>query len=661
MTFTIQFCGKRISQTEEGIFLNKKLALSAVIRKITPIFYYKNIDKCCKAFQIQLIEVRSEFPDQPITLTFNNAKQDLFWGEISRYGLKSELLRKDFFLVLEAILESNDLKHLNEEDHIISDQCGWIHHDGEWFYLSHEFAIGPNGIIKNYCCSSSNTKILFDQSIDPFEAFNETLRLLEYSFDETAPIWAANLLSLMRPIVADCCSYSLPGIFLSGPTSTGKTELALAFGTLFGFPATNTIENIQLIDSGIREFERKSKAFADTTYILDDARNPSSQSIRQSITTLLDRFGRKAFSGNDCKLIPIITGEPGTFNQQLSSLCNRFVEICFYPGDDHLQKRKKIISFVKNNPYPLRTCVVYFISFLAQGMTSGRIKRMIDSTEKSLKGETRSYDNYFLLLLAFKTFLLFGETKCNLNHEKSQALEQDFVGLLKKTEELAKLNTDEGIVKSFITLLCRAIRSGNLRIYIASPLSYCAYGLSDNPYDPDTYEGEEENTIGHHAVINFDAGFDGVYIKDRNQMMGYSKTAKNPYPTLIIHSAQLFSALQKENSDYLEHFGINILFPKINKLKSILAQKGILYTEDRYEKEKTYQNYSVKYPTLINDEITNQSVLLINPEAPYATELAQCLNDNSDTTLLHSCLYASTETHLTRADIEKCTVIRSFL
>ena len=37
--------------------------------------------------------------------------------------------------------------------------------------------------------------------------------------------------------------YNIPGLFLSGPTSTGKTEIALEIGTLFGNPISKDLRN----------------------------------------------------------------------------------------------------------------------------------------------------------------------------------------------------------------------------------------------------------------------------------------------------------------------------------------------------------------------------------------------------------------------------------
>ena len=64
-----------------------------------------------------------------------------------------------------------------------------------------------------------------------------------------------------------------------------------------------------ILQKSIREFEHRQKGFSDTTFILDDARLPKSQTIRQSTVDVIERCGRAAFDKSDTRITPIITGE----------------------------------------------------------------------------------------------------------------------------------------------------------------------------------------------------------------------------------------------------------------------------------------------------------------------------------------------------------------
>lgn len=93
------------------------------------------------------------------------------------------------------------------------------------------------------------------------------------------PIVITLILSVLQPIVETIKLYAIPGLFLSGYTSSGKTELA--FGTLFCNFVTKDLQNFLILQSVPKDFKLRQSYFSDTTFILDDVHKSPAYSVCQ--------------------------------------------------------------------------------------------------------------------------------------------------------------------------------------------------------------------------------------------------------------------------------------------------------------------------------------------------------------------------------------------
>lgn len=647
--FNIISGGITVRQSEEGILVNETMFLPVSIKEIIPYCHFNSCLEYRKDYEIKLVETNSLFPDVPISIHYNPNDVEDFLHTLNKYNLKSDFLPKDVLCIWDLIVNSEDLGQLKSDTRLDAENCGWICFECRWYYLTSNFAISPYDIKSMHHCSNAYAVLTYDKEMDAAEAFLETMLLINEDFSEVMPIWIANILSLLRPLVDKGKLYNIPGLFLSGPTSTGKTELALAFGILFDSPDTNSVKNFAILQSGVREFERRQKGFSDTTFILDDARKPASQSIRQSINGLIERFGRTAFSNLGIRLMPIITGEPGIFNEHLSSLRNRFIEIYLSPDKSKMRSRKELIAKIKANPIPIKTCLLHFIEFLCQNIDSQQTSRLIDRAREEFKEiypqeeqSDRGYDNLFMHYLACKLFMHYGELSCRLSHEEAVRYSKKYSSVLMAIEDNTKLHTDEGQVKTIIRFLCNAVRQKKLLIFIPVAGRYvCQYGPGIN----DRYY--KNNTYGHRAIIDLDLNYHGVYIKDRRRLPGYPNE-KDALPVLLINLGKLLEILEYENSEYQVAHGHKALVSANKTLKHFLAQYKIIYAEKRYEKD--YCNYTCKYPHWCNETLIDESVLCFNMASPYTKELADCIETALDTALPSDCLYKNT---VTAVDLEE--------
>lgn len=652
-----------ITQTELGLFVNKETFIPAVIQSITPHYHFTSYSTYSKEYEIKLVEAESHFPDRPLTLHYNPDCPQKFLSALDSYGIKSKFLLKDSIEIWNLIVNSKETGLLAETPLLTSDKSGWILFENSLYYITSQFAISKQRIMPMYRCSAPYAPLLYDKDLDPADAFQETMELINLDFSEVMPILVSQVLSFLQPIIETEKLYSIPGLFLSGPTSTGKTELALALGTLFGNPATKDLQNFIILQSRLKDFEQRQQYFSDTTFILDDARKSPAYSVCQSITSLIDRFGRSAFAKNGTRLIPIVTGEPQVLSGHLSSLRNRFIEIYLNPSEDKMTARKSLIKKAKDNPLPLRTCLLYFIQYICKYFGTERLSKKIMRIKEefhSLFGEQtyRSHDNLFMHYLGLRLFLSYGKSLGCLNHEEHKKYIDNYKETLADIYQNNALYTDEGQVNMFIRFLCNAIESERLKVY--TPEIQACYYPPSRGNDCD-YLQIVKNSYGHFSIIDIAHGFSGVYIKNRAALPNYPSQSEN-LPVLVINASQFFEALSYESTIFKQAHGYDALPLKEGPLKKLLANNGLLYTESRYE--KGYNNYICSYPHWINGqysyEISCEKSFCINMASPYAKKLVGCIESLNYTNFPYECLYESANSPLRKYELNGFNNISSF-
>lgn len=654
--FQIKLEMNLLTQSQEGIFIDKRLFLPATIQSITPHYHFTSYSSYSKEYEIKLIETASIFTDTPLTVHYNPDCPKKFFDALNFYGLKSDFLFKDFMKTWNLIVQSKETGILAEKPLLSSDQCGWILFEDNLYYMTSQFAVCKSGLIQEYRCTSPNACLPYDPEMEPSDAFVETMRLINLDFDETMPILVSQILSFLHPVAESQKLYSVPGLFLSGPTSTGKTELALALGTLFGNPATKDVQNFLILQSRPKDFERQQVQFSDTTFILDDARKSPAYSVSQSIKGLIDRFGRSAFAKNNTRLLPIVTGEPQVLNEHLPSLRNRFIEVYLNPSEQSMAARKALIKASKDNPLPLRSCLLDFIKYLCKNFRSAQFSRDIARIKEEFSNSFeeqiyRTDDNIFMYYLGFRLFMSYGKNLNCLTYEEQKKYIENYKETLANISQNSALYSEEGQIHTLVRFLCHSIKSKRLQIYTPE-IQTCYYrSYYHDGYDP------TEDTYGHFSIIDISHGFNGIYIKDRMALPGYPHQSED-LPVLIINTGEFFEALHYEMDTFKQAHGYEALPPKEGALKKMLARKGLLYTESRYEDD--YCNYTCKYPHWINESISCESSLCINMKSPYAKDLILCIDSLEYKEFPYDCLYESYNSPLRPYELTGFSNLSSF-
>lgn len=671
--FSIHFQGNQLTQTKDGIFVNDRCFLSAIIQSITPHYHFTSYSSYSKGYVIKLVETKSYFPDKSITLYLSLENPKTFFGNLNSVGLKSDFLLKDSIEIWKLIVASTDNKQIIESQVITSERSGWIFFNNDWHYMTSEFAVSKSGADPKYHCTNPYACLSYDKDMDCCEAFSEIIEVIKLDFNEVAPILVGHILSFLQPIAESEKLYSIPGLFISGATSTGKTELALAFGTLFGNFVTKDIQNFLILQSGIKEFEHRQQYFSDTTFLLDDARKSPSYSVRQSTARVLDTLGRSAFTKNNMRLTPIVTGEPETLSVHLESLRNRFVEIYLNSSPDKMASRKVVISKLKENPVLLKTCLFHFIVFICKNIGSSQLSREINRIKEDFSSSfdkqiTRIHDNLFMHYLGFRLFLYYGKSTCRLSNSEAIMYADKYKQVLTDIGKHFDAYTDKGQAAIFIHFLCNSIKEGRIKIYIPEVKTQCKfpYTTYDDYYDCYTTSNEcLTDSYGHFAVIDMDYDFHGVYIQKRSAVPGCEED-RTDFPVLLLNIDKIFEILDYETKEFQIQHGYKALSLKRNQLKQILFQQGILYVEKRYETGNSYCNYTCQYPHWISGCLCSQGVFCINIKAPISSELADCIQSllETDIDIPDGCLYQSISVPIDSIDIDDlqagCSSLRAF-
>lgn len=623
-----------ITQQEEGIFVNDTLFLPVTIQKITPYYHFTSYSEFSKEYELEIVETNSRLPDHPITLRYTKEEPKLFIRQLRTYKILSDFSIGDVLSIWELITDNKEQGIPEEKPVLYSDRCGWIIFENELYYMTANFAIGKHGIIYEYHCTAPCTCLEYDEGLSEDDAFLETLDFLQLDFSEVMPIFVTQILSFQQPVVEREQLRSIPGLILSGPTSTGKTELSIAFGSLFGDLNKKDLRNILVLQGRLKKFEQQSQSFSDTTFILDDARKPGSPSLRQSIENLIDQIGRTSFMKTDTRLTPIISGEPLALSSYLESLRNRFVEVYLNLSPENMNARKLSIERAKKNIKPLRTCLLYFIRFISDNFQSSRFSKYIQRVKRDFENSFgkpvhRSQDNLFMHYFGFRLFLYYGSTINAITCDMYERCLHDYTAVLETMEQNNGRYKKEEQATIFVQFLCNSLENGNLNIYIPTVQTYW-YGLPLN-------RKTDNNTYGFHSVIDIDHEFQGVYIKDRSALPGNSSHPEG-LPVLLLNATTLLDVIDRENAAFEESEGYKPLPVKESDLKHLLDDTGLLYTEERYD-EKNRKNYTCQYPHFIDERLQCDRVFCINMESPYVQKLIDCIDSAASADLPEDCLY----------------------
>lgn len=418
---------------------------------------------------------------------------------------------------------------------------------------------------------------------------------------------------------------------------------------MFGKPESTDIRNFMILQSNIREFNRRQKGFSDTTFILDDARIPKSQTLCRSITDVIEFCGRASFDKSDSTITPIITGEPQIFNGQLDSLKNRFIEIYLPFSEKAISYRKFLIAKLDEKSKALKTCLVYFIRFICRNANNPIIDDIINHAEKefyssSTPSPLRSQDNLLMHYIGLSIFLYYGRTECKLLGV--QKYQQQYQAVLKNIEQYTYLQTENGQVNFFLFLVLSLIKSQTFKVFLSPKAD-----IYENLYSNETNKEVEkihpqrknaDITYAHHAIIDSSCEFSGIYIANCSYIPGCEKKSRNT-PVVLLNRQQLFNLTSKindnfkngsfANNSFINNFSMNpyiqkLLFLNERSFIRLLAEKGVLCTEERSGKDSGRKNYSFKYPYWVNNDICFQSTicldmsnLLIRQVIPDSTKL----------------------------------------
>lgn len=505
-----------------------------------------------------------------------------------------------------------------------SNQSGWICHQSRWIFLTSNCGISSTNATKDSSnceissdnitddfCTTKNAFLVWDHTLSPQKACSEVLTLLDMDFASAAPIFSAAILSLLSPLRNKHHLYHAPGLLISGPTGSGKTELACHLAN-FLTPTNGNLEQVFILQEGRRTLQKYTSGRSDCTVIFDDARRAGTQALKQNIVGILEMVVRSNFLSNEKSQLPVITGESGSLDSLLPSWRNRLLEVPL--TDDNMAMRRMLIARLHQNPLVIRTCIRFFIGFLAHafenssldGITNN-IEMIFDELLPRNAHDGRIYDNVLLSFWAFKIFLKFCEesgveSSITTNYLKKYSL------ILKELKTFAELSSGS---KKTETLLNALIAKLNLHVAVHGNYLYKAKPHQDW-YLPQRVSEE----YGHEVIIDHAHGYSGVWISDSSRITGW------PYPipkkTLLLI---ISDDLEKSFWNYAE-FSKSIRqplpFPTFSKFLKALRSENLLLGEPRYD-ENDAVNYRI--PACVWTEegfkIFKLLVFTVHPDQKY--------------------------------------------
>lgn len=672
-----------ISLTSTGIYLNEQLlfpiAFDRIQRQVFLTDHSRETAYYCEFHTVSDTEqTNSSVPSQMSPLSFHShftcrlsnipaclseleAILDLPSKKSKRYLYLGAL--QEIFSCFQAF---PDIKSV-----YISDRSGWFNIDGSWFYFTAEFVIGKEGIIPDWHCDPGRTYLKYDQTISASDTVSQLLELFESDFKATSIIWAQSILGHLRPLREKYFDFPTPTLLLTGQFSSFKTQFASRLGA-FLTSENGGLENHLNLRNSPKILKQQLGNVSDTVCLLDDAFNTPSQRIREKMVTTLETSVRDTFSPSS-PLTFLLTGEPGAMSKLGPSWVSRTVE-CNFSADENCKRlRSEILETLKQKPFLCRSCLRHFLAFIAGAIESDSLAALSSETVQDFESyfprsitSDRSYDNLACLFWAFRIFLEFAVSCHAISPERQRCYEKRFSDILKQLALEEELNRRSGQPELLLLEILRHLKihtavSGSYS-YPKTPVGYGKFGEYCNLSLLSSKR--IYSTYGHHAIIDADEGYHGVYLENAQRLLGYA--SYKPKQSLLIVSYKEFAAqysqiiaVGKILNPYLAYGNSPCRFLKE------LRQKNLLLTEGRYnEKHPEYANYRIRsYPFYCNGSLntTLQQVLVFRIPPKMKEEIKKILDSSKNMCRatdqedgFHSFYESSSLSNLCIADIEKC-------
>lgn len=619
--------------TDQGVLFKDKLILPIQIKSLDIFYDYSEKGEnpkvtCRYGFEYVFIST-----DNTLFFTYDPQHPQNALKELRQLGVlfkRKENVITVLTIILQRACNLSKSKLGGSEITIkrfhTANHSGWLQVQNQFLYLTSEFAITQTGIDESWHCITPNAYLYFNHALTPKDAYTQMLDLINLDFDSAAPILSTMLLNFLNPFRKAAGLYPAPGMLISGPTSSGKTQLAVHLTHILT-KKNDALNEVFILQRGARDLQKSREGLSDAPLILDDIRRSPASSLRQNIAAVMDSITRSCFlEDSEYYQLPILTGECDALDSQLPSWRNRLIEISLDGSHKSMQQRMTLIQQLHSNPHLVRTFVRYFIQFLirnrnncvsstnALSMNSSELEELLSDTILRPDQNQRSYDNLLLSLWGFKIFIQYGVALGVLQKEDADCYIEDY----KKTLSLIHYNqVMHDPQNQLLSLFSEIVK----RIPIHSAV------LTEQKYYPTAAARFKEscnNTYGHYALINYQKNCYGVYIKDSLLLTGYP----NSYPsrTLLVLSCDAFQEVFQECLCELHDSRINTQYQAFPKFLKALRKEYLLLGWNRYDSKHPDQvNYRISnYPCYTDYEISDKTpVYVFQLKGQLAKEIEQ--------------------------------------
>ena len=601
--------------TDQGVLFKDKLILPIQIKSLDIFYDYSEKGENPKVTCRYGFEYGSISTDNALFFTYDPQHPQSALKELRQLGVlfqRKENVITVLTIILQRACNLSKSKWGGSEITIkrfhTANHSGWLQVQNQFLYLTSEFAITQTGIDKSWHCTTPNAYLYFDHNLTPKDAYTQMLDLINLDFDSAAPILSTMLLNFLNPFRKAAGLYPAPGMLISGPTSSGKTQLAVHLTHILT-KKNDALNEVFILQRGARDLQKSREGLSDAPLILDDIRRSPASSLRQNIAAVMDSITRSCFlEDSEYYQVPILTGECDALDSQLPSWRNRLIEISLDGSHKSMQQRMTLIQQLHSNPHLVRTFVRYFIQFLirnrnncvsstnALSMNSSELEELLSDTILRPDQNQRSYDNLLLSLWGFKIFIQYGVALGVLQKEDADCYIEDY----KKTLSLIHYNqVMHDPQNQLIFLFFEIVKK--IRIHSAV--------LTNQKYYPHPSSYAKEScgeTYGHYAMINDEHACSGVYIKNSRLLIDYS----NMYPqrTLLVLSCEIFQEVFQVCLSESQDLRINSQYQTFPKFLKALRKEHLLLGWSRYDSKHPDQvNYRIhNYPCYNNYFISDK-------------------------------------------------------
>lgn len=501
----------------------------------------------------------------------------------------------------------------------ISNRSGWHHINRQWLYPTSEFAITKDGIDGNWHCTTPNAYLYYYKDMTARDAYLQILDLLELSFAPAAPILASAILSLLGPLRKMIKQRPIPSLLISGLTDSGKTQLATYLARMLT-EKDGDLERVFILQGTLKDLRQAIYGLSDTTVILDDIRRAASGTVNDRIKSVAEPLVRDSFSSGH--FYPVLTGESDSLARIPSSLRNRWIDVLLDPDPKASNDRKVLITQLHERQLLVRTFFRHFIQFLASYFENVEKGADFPDPEERFKHifpypriHSRLYDNLQVSYWAFDLFLEYGEHLQAISSDDAEQLSCRYADILTQiSERQSILDPSSQTISIFLALIRR------MDIHEAIAKDYIGYPIHQSPciqHYSDTY--------GHHAVIDLDQGYSGVFIEDTSKLAKYP--GGYPQRTLLVVNHKDLKSFFLNFSEMCKETGSIFLCRSFDDFKAGLRDMGILLGRSRHDPDHPeYLDYMIKgYPCYNGEGIRHTSVLVFKLDGALAEKVRdQC-------------------------------------